>query len=100
MTFFKSIQQKYIFFVCVLISPIQNSPVYDSPQNHSIAQKNSLTQKNFKKSPKKVEKTVPLIEVIIVSETEKKTSFVLNTFLFQLIRIIKGILVGKLEHSR
>ena len=59
------------FYVSVQNSPIQNSPIQNSPKKHSKVQK-TVPYKTVPKIVRKiVQKTVPLIEVIIVLEADK-----------------------------
>ena len=79
---------------------------YKTVQHKSVLKniakyKKTVSYKTVPKIVRKiVQKTVPLIEVIIVLEADKQIYLILNTFWFQLIRITIDSMVEKLEQPR
>ena len=80
----------------VLNSPVQNSRVPDSPKNYSKVQETVA----YKLVSQIVQKTVPLIVVIIVPENYLKNFSWIQNIFFQIIRLTMGSTAEKLEQPR
>ena len=90
-----------MIFTCLYKTVPYKTVQYKTVRKNIAKYKKTVPYKTVPKIVQQiVQKTVPLIEVIIVLEADKQIYLILNTFWYQLIRITIGSIVENLKQPR